>query len=56
MKWLRRRNKWVRVALIGVVLTAQLPFMVRFVPAYGLSRVLRECRAGIFCALREVLS
>lgn len=56
MKWLRKRDKRIRLLIVGLVLVAQLPLMARYVPAYGLARVVRECRSGIADALRETLS
>ena len=54
MKWLKKRNRWFRLLVIGTVLALQLPLMVRFVPAYGIGRVVRECGRGIAEAIREV--
>ena len=54
MRWLKKRNRWFRFLVLGTVLVVQLPLMVRFVPAYGIARVVRECGRGIVEAIREV--
>ncbi|MGD9506533.1 MAG: hypothetical protein AB7W37_16620 [Syntrophobacteraceae bacterium] len=54
MRWLKKRNRWLRFLVLGTVLVVQLPLMIRYVPAYGLERVIRECGRGIVEAIREV--
>ncbi len=55
-KWIKKRNKWIRLSVLGIVLAVQIPMMARFVPGYGLWRVVRECRSGIADAVREALA
>ena len=54
MKWLKKRNRWFRLLVLGTVIVLQLPLMVRFVPSHGVARVVRECGRGIVEAIREV--
>ena len=54
MKWLKKRSRWFRFLVLAAVLVVQLPLMIRYVPAYGLERVIRECGRGIVEAVRAV--
>ena len=54
MKWLKKRNRWLRFLVLGTVLAVQLPLMARYIPSHGVARVVRECGRGIAEAIREV--
>ena len=54
MKWLKKRNRWLRLVVLGTVLAVQVPLMARYIPSHGVARVVRECGRGIVEAIREV--
>ena len=53
MKWLKKRNRWFRLLVLGTVLAVQLPLTLAALPRLGTARYVSEVGAGVSRAFSE---
>jgi len=52
-RWIRRRNRWFRLLVLGTVLAVQLPLTLAALPRLGTARYVSEVGAGVSRAFSE---